>query len=476
MYFSLTKIRRVIKAVVSSMRGLVQIITIPFYLFENYCKYLYRGEVSEAVKYAFNVKKLAQSSEANLLEAGTERLNYQYLWSERNRIWANADHAYQQANWVHARNQILLAQDLQDKINIDFGIDPKHIKFIGSNITNSIGHIAIALGLRVRLEQIEATGNKYIILSENSANDFYLSLWERYFPIIKVSSPELGILEKNLWSFFENVQSVRARSGAIDLISAHGTYTKLAHDRNLSPLLTIPIETQIKGMNELKSWGWSSSDWFVTLHIRENLDQRSGYGRNSLPKNYIRAIKKVVENGGKVVRLGSYGSTPLPSIDGLVDLTKHKSRIFWLDTYLLANCRFHIGTSSGPLIVPLTFGRPILATNAPDIGKFVYLPNALVIPKLVKNIEGRTLRFSEQLASIAATSDSYIDEFAGSKLQWIENTAEEIEIATIEMLNRNYLSLTSAQNKVGQMLKSFGFNSETPIANSFIMSNQKIIE
>jgi len=400
-----------------------------------------------------------------------ETNEYIESYYRRSKLWGRANALYQSGQWADASQFLLSAATVQDNVLLEIGLENNLIRFIGSEITSSIGHMAIALGLRARLDQIEGSPNRFLILAGKSANDNYLQLWKKHFPIIKLPSSQVRKIEIGLWPFFENVQTVKTREGQKDLITAHNFYARKATNTKSVPLLEIPFELEEKGEKLLKSWGWGDDDWFVTLHVRENRIQGSNYGRNASPKNYELAVKRIIECGGKVVRIGDAGSTPLRAVNGFVDLTRIKNRESWLDVYLLAKCKFHLGTTSGPLIVPQTFGKPVLATNAPDIGKFVYLQDALVIPKRVKTRSGRIINFSEQLRSEAATSDGYINRSPLNGFEWVENSPEEIEAAVIEILNGSYRSLTPNQQLVMKMLNEAGFDSGTPIAASFIANN-----
>lgn len=104
--------------------------------------------------------------------------------------------------------------------------------------------------------------------------------------------------------------------------------------------------------------------WFACLHVREggfHKDQCAERNANIL--NYIDAIKEITSRGGWVVRLGDATMTRLPAMEHVIDypFTEFKSAL--MDIYLIAECRYYIGMSSGIFDVAQLFQRPIMLTN-----------------------------------------------------------------------------------------------------------------
>lgn len=102
------------------------------------------------------------------------------------------------------------------------------------------------------------------------------------------------------------------------------------------------------------------TDWFVCLHVSEN---RPLIPRNASIRNYIEAIKVITAAGGWVVRLGDATMTPLSPMERVIDYahTRHKSEL--MDLYLISQCRFFIGLSSGPPLVATLFRKPLVIVN-----------------------------------------------------------------------------------------------------------------
>jgi putative glycosyltransferase (TIGR04372 family) len=71
-----------------------------------------------------------------------------------------------------------------------------------------------------------------------------------------------------------------------------------------------------------------------------------------------------------------------------VDYPFTEAKSDWMDVYLAARCRFHIGTSSGMSFVPLLFGRPVLMTNWITPAHMICSPNVVTVPKLLFDENG----------------------------------------------------------------------------------------
>jgi len=136
--------------------------------------------------------------------------------------------------------------------------------------------------------------------------------------------------------------------------------------------------------------------------------------------------------------------TPLPQMPQVIDYAHHKIRCDWMDVFLGATNRFLIGTGSGYLHIPMIFGRPILFTNFPGfVPYYGFKSQDLYLPRWLKNIETDKLVSFENYMSPLTGYFWSIKEYRDAGLHWVENTPEELEAATNEMLIRTDGSLSS---------------------------------
>lgn len=119
---------------------------------------------------------------------------------------------------------------------------------------------------------------------------------------------------------------------------------------------------------EMKRCNFQLPDNYVCIHIRtgayyaetvENI-------RNANIDNYYRLIVNLVERGFYVVRLGDNIELPqrFIGLPGFLDYPSSPLKSELCDLWLIKNCAFYIGTSSGILDTAFLFNKDVILTNA----------------------------------------------------------------------------------------------------------------
>lgn len=184
-------------------------------------------------------------------------------------------------------------------------------------------------------------------------------------------------------------------------------------------------------------------DWFVCLHVREagfyegEEEREITKYRNASILNYIEGIKVITAAGGWVVRLGDNTMASLPPMERVIDYphTPFKSEL--MDIYLISECRFHIGVSSGPHDVARLFGKRELLINLTEwtLAFPMRIGDLAILKHIFSRSRNRFLSLKEILKEPlfecqtfwAGLGDDYIME---------ENTPEEIRQVTEEFLRK----------------------------------------
>lgn len=176
--------------------------------------------------------------------------------------------------------------------------------------------------------------------------------------------------------------------------------------------------------------------WFVGLHVR----QRGFYNpkeeatcRNASVADFIPAIKEITARGGWVVRLGDKSMTPLPPLERVIDYPHTRFKSDLMDMYLLSECRFYVGMTSGILDTAWLFQRPMVLTNM-TTWSFAYprRPGDLGITKhLYSKRLGRFLSLQELLET--PWEAQHFHHF-GADYDMRDNTPEEIRDVVAEFL------------------------------------------
>ena len=148
------------------------------------------------------------------------------------------------------------------------------------------------------------------------------------------------------------------------------------------PAFRVPGSFKQPLARALVTAGVDPDRWFACVHMRE-----SGYAyrpdvshiRSVDPGDYVAMIAHIIRGqGGQVVRLGDPGMTPLPALDGFVDLSR-VGGTFPLQACALSRARYFVGTASGPLALSCAFKVPAATTNA--VHASIWNDGSAVLPK-----------------------------------------------------------------------------------------------
>lgn len=217
------------------------------------------------------------------------------------------------------------------------------------------------------------------------------------------------------------------------------TYRRWQHEGRGS-LLKLLAETVALGWDLLGQIGMPRDAWFVALHVREGRwDGQSGglHGiLNADIATYTDAITEITRRGGWVIRMGDAGMKPLPPMPNVFDYCHSALRADWMDIFIASQCRFMLGTSSGPAYLPALFGVPAVLTNWWPPAQPPWQSSDIFVLKMLKRMtDGRYLTLSETLREPVSYCHSF-NYLAKLGLRVEDNDAEIIRCAVTEMLER----------------------------------------
>lgn len=268
----------------------------------------------------------------------------------------------------------------------------------------------------------------------NISNPCLLEYWRAYLPTTIVDArgynrfvPLAELLGQSFFVWPDGDEQLRS------YFDIGGSVQRRWDAAGRGPLLELTDDHRARGRHELERLGVPPDAWFVTLHVRE-----AGYHdlRNADVATYARAVAAVAERGGWVIRMGDRSMQALPPMPRAVDYAHSDSKSDWMDVFLWAECRFLIGTQSGPFQIPGAFGVPVVQTNwAPPATRY-WFRDDIVIPKLYRSDpEGRLLTHAEAIRP--PVGFCHLSEYLASLgIRAIDNTPEELEDVVVEMLDR----------------------------------------
>jgi putative glycosyltransferase (TIGR04372 family) len=257
----------------------------------------------------------------------------------------------------------------------------------------------------------------------------YVGYWEKYFSritnrrTISYLAPLLLYLEeRSTWTWC---------GGDFPALARKAQLKWEAEDRG--PLLELSPEHRERGYRLLRDLGVPDLAWFVGLHVRETKDRSI---RDADITTYRLAVEEIARRGGWVLRLGDRRMRPLPSWPNSIDFAHSVRREDWMDVFVWAEGRFFISTSSGPQLIPTSFGKPVAMTNFGPLTTMLCAKNDILLPKQYwLEREKRYLTLSERMNPEFALQES-VDAFAKLGIRAVDNTPEDLRDVVIEMMDR----------------------------------------
>ena len=205
---------------------------------------------------------------------------------------------------------------------------------------------------------------------------------------------------------------------------------KVWEDQGRQPLLSLTKQHRREGEKILAKMGLPKDAWYVALHVRDKAflnDDHNDY-RNADLESYLQAVKRITDAGGWVIRMGHPEMEKLPKMERVIDYAHCPQRSAEMDVFLLGSARFFLGTTSGPCVVSMLFGVPTAIANYAPFSERPFSSRDIYISKL-------HLEDGEPIPFDAAMAPPYRHDYE-LKSPVRDNTAEEIDELTVEMMER----------------------------------------
>jgi putative glycosyltransferase (TIGR04372 family) len=391
------------------------------------------------------------------------------------------------------------------------GVDTKY-KTVKINImtTNRVGHLACEIEPLLRLTQNNDEGCLYIFISDALpvANTYLYDLLKSYSNIIgnafwfNFYKTRPMLLEESFFAEFPYDLNNMLRGKDVLDINAKGSESLINIYQSCSSVVHIPFQDVDFGWSLLSEFGIENTDKVVCLHIRDsdylankfpNQDFSYHDYRDTKIESYSLAIRYLIDNGYKVIRIGANTNQSLSStnLTNYFDFCIERNEKYgdFLETFLLSVCDFFIATTSGPLSVAAIFDTPTLTVNSvpffPGFGK-----NSRFIPKrLLQNdsevnmldiCAGKTLSSSDTKPLIFTFDSKGLSE---NGYEYVDNSEDEIYDAvkefSLQIKNRKLINdLTKLQKQYVELLpENYIFkNSLSVVSNSFLKKYPDIFQ
>lgn len=219
------------------------------------------------------------------------------------------------------------------------------------------------------------------------------------------------------------------------------------------PLLVLENSHIERGKDVLKKLGVSHNDWYVVVHIRDNLKKDNLNSYNPHPETYIDAIESITKIGGKVILLSN--KQPFPKkIKGLIEYGLSDYKSDWMDIYLLGSAKFILGTSSGPSVIGFIFNTPVAMTNyASNMANYLG-SNDIFIPKNFFDLKTKKKVSFNRIFSFPlgmGSNENWFKNICNVESKF--NSAKEIKDLTLEMIEKVFNDQKYIENEQQKRFK-----------------------
>jgi putative glycosyltransferase (TIGR04372 family) len=371
-----------------------------------------------------------------------------------------------------------LRVSLLEKIYEMHKVDDHHFPpAISNQFFGAFGHHAFT-GIYIAAQKVGLIpqSKRIALTSPSIRNDLSLSMYQDNLIFTNYAFSK-GFTEfPTNWHTFERIEIIRGKGSFIDSYDLVDKVFRLKPISLENPFFEVSALVIDQSQDKLKEFGLSQSDWFVGLHIRDG--GKTPALRNQQVSNYLPAIKEITDKGGWVIRIGGTEMPPLPIMPRVIDLTTQPNALREVHLFVLAKCKFFIGTCSGPQFFPSLFGVPTLFTNQIGPGRSIltFSQHSIHLPKHCVMGDGREVGLYEMFNSPFGFGELTLKEFADRDIHIQENTSEEIRQAVVEIFSRidgTYLDDdTDLDKRVAEIRSEFWWTSKGRIASSYLRENE----
>lgn len=211
--------------------------------------------------------------------------------------------------------------------------------------------------------------------------------------------------------------------------------------------IRLTADEEAAGARKLAEMGIPEGGSFVCFHARDSAylekeypgrDWRYHDFRDASVETFLPAADEMTRRGYFAIRLGAVVKEPLSTGNPMIIDYSNRYRSDFLDIYLLAKCRFLIGTNTGISDTADTFRKPVVKTNMTQFFAEIPLCGAKDIftpKKFWLKAEKRFIAFRELIGMDLWIVKRTV-QYEKCGLEVIENSPEEILDASVEMEER----------------------------------------
>ena len=348
-------------------------------------------------------------------------------------------------------------------------------RIFSSEWSAAFGHIG-NLGIALRILENETKSEKFTFLAEErQTNYLLLKLFSKSHNLmVQSNTDEKWSVLPNFWPLIQQQDLLRINEDEwIRPEVLFDEFFRLRKPLGRSQLwklfdLSLDEITWSKFKSLTSNW-----EWYVVIHVRDSSDDSI---RNQKFESYIPAINDVIDSGGMVIRIGNTQRKSHFAREGYFDITNRSPNQRELDSLLIENARFFVGTTSGPISIARMFNTPSLITNMTNIAPYSCTGyKTYYMPKVFYR-NNRPLTFSETLDSAVAWGDVRKKFLLENQIVCNDNSEEELidgfrfMVQDTECLSDSILR-SEYSNVITQIRSNYPWTAKGELAPTFLSKN-----
>ena len=298
-----------------------------------------------------------------------------------------------------------------------------------------IGEMASRTDLFLRRKELKGDKSTYIgIVTGPVANKQLMKMFERKMKIVYFKHNKIA---HKAFNFI---------FGTYHRKNDYYWHTKKSYEiENTKQQIHFTKDEHKKGEEILEKMGIKKSDWFVCFHCRDTFhNDKSGKYRNSNIKDCLKAMKYISNLGGYSIIVGSGINKINSKYKNIVDYPNTEFKSDFMDIYLIGNCKFYVGCSSGLREVAYVFSRPTVSVNIIPLDPPYRRNDIIIFKKIYSKSLNRILTIKERIDfeysnpyfPLRNIWFRYQERLDKNGLFVVDNTEDEIFLAVKEMYNR----------------------------------------
>ena len=342
---------------------------------------------------------------------------------------------YLQGEYKKAIELIRRSEEFRRDSLLNCAVDVSNLQVFTPSVFSPIGHIGL-IDIYIKAQILGLSKTKKQVLFgpiERYSNKSLIEYWAKYINVIETSS-NLEFPPAIIESVEERISLIRNHKDELLPLANFGAMVQLEWERKGYESLLSLSKTHVNlGWAALQTLGLPGGAWFCGLHVREG-DDRLRDARNASIDTYDLAIDEIIARGGWVIRMGDKSMGKLEQKHGLIDLPYTDYNLDWMNLFVWAEGNFLIGTGSGPVVLPLCFGKGVAIANWAPLASRQWGYKDILLPKHYFNtFENRYLSPEERMSDKYGYLES-ISALRDLGIEIHDNSQEEIRDLVVEMI------------------------------------------